>query len=82
MSKYLNITNGERNTKFPIYHTELWDYFKKQQQAIWTAEELDLSKDTFEVYYSFYYDIYKTHTTNMLYVNTFKNCSYSDFRWN
>jgi ribonucleoside-diphosphate reductase beta chain len=26
----------------------LWDYFKKQQQAIWTAEELDLSRDTFE----------------------------------
>jgi ribonucleotide reductase beta subunit family protein with ferritin-like domain/intein-encoded DNA endonuclease-like protein len=48
MSRYLNITNGERNTKFPIYHTELWDYFKKQQQAIWTAEELDLSRDTFE----------------------------------
>ena len=48
MSKYLNITNGERNSKFPIYHIELWDYFKKQQQAIWTTEELDLSKDTFE----------------------------------
>lgn len=48
MSKYLNISNGERDTKFPIYHTELWDFFKKQQQAIWTAEELDLSKDTFE----------------------------------
>lgn len=48
MSKYLNITNGERDTKFPIYHKELWDYFKKQQHAIWTAEEVDLSKDTFE----------------------------------
>ena len=48
MSKYLNITNGERDTKFPIYHKELWDYYKKQQHAIWTAEEVDLSKDTFE----------------------------------
>lgn len=48
MSKYLNITNGERDTKFPIYHKELWDYFKKQQHAIWTAEEVDLSKDTFD----------------------------------
>lgn len=48
MSKYLNITNGERDTKFPIYHKELWDYFKQQQRAIWTAEEVDLSKDTLE----------------------------------
>ena len=48
MSKYLNISNGERDTKFPIYHTKLWDYFKKQQASIWTAEEIDLSKDTFE----------------------------------
>ena len=48
MSKYLNINNGERNTKFPIYHNELWEFFKKQQQAIWTTEELDLSKDTFD----------------------------------
>lgn len=48
MSKYLNITNGERDTKFPIYHKDLWDYYKKQQHAIWTAEEIDLSKDTFE----------------------------------
>ena len=48
MSKYLNITNGERDTKFPIYHKELWAYFKQQQHAIWTAEEIDLSKDTLE----------------------------------
>ncbi len=48
MSKYLTINNGERDTKFPIYHKEIWDFYKKQQYAIWTAEELDLSSDTFE----------------------------------
>jgi ribonucleoside-diphosphate reductase beta chain len=48
MSKYLNIDNGNRDTKFPIIHTELWDFYKKQQHKIWTAEEIDLSKDTLE----------------------------------
>jgi len=48
MSKYLNIDNGNRDTKFPIIHGELWEFYKKQQSKIWTAEELDLSKDTLE----------------------------------
>jgi ribonucleoside-diphosphate reductase beta chain len=46
MSKYLNITNGNRDTKFPIQHQEIWDFFKKQQTNIWTAEEVDLGNDT------------------------------------
>jgi len=48
MSKYLNIDNGDRDTKFPIIHSELWAFYKKQQSKIWTADELDLSKDTLE----------------------------------
>jgi ribonucleoside-diphosphate reductase beta chain len=48
MSKYLKIDNGDRDTKFPIIHNELWQFYKKQQAKIWTAEELDLSKDTLE----------------------------------
>jgi ribonucleoside-diphosphate reductase beta chain len=48
MSKYLNITNGDRDTKFPIQHTELWDFFKKQQSKIWTAEEVSLGDDTLD----------------------------------
>lgn len=48
MSKYLKIDNGGRDTKFPIIHNELWEFYKKQQQKIWTAEELDLAKDTLE----------------------------------
>jgi ribonucleoside-diphosphate reductase beta chain len=48
MSKYLNIDNGERDTKFPIIHDDLWKFYKKQQHKIWTAEELDLSKDTLD----------------------------------
>ena len=48
MSKYLNIDNGNRDTKFPIQHKELWDFYKQQQHNIWTAEEIDLSKDTLD----------------------------------
>jgi len=28
---------------FPIQHNDLWDWYKKQQSCIWTAEEIDLS---------------------------------------
>jgi ribonucleotide reductase beta subunit family protein with ferritin-like domain len=48
MSKYLNIDNGNRDTKFPVLHDKLWKFYKKQQQKIWTAEELNLSNDTLE----------------------------------
>ncbi len=30
---------------FPIQHADLWDWYKKQQATIWTAEEVDLSQD-------------------------------------
>jgi ribonucleoside-diphosphate reductase beta chain len=48
MSKYLKINNGDRDTKFPIIHKELWDFYKKQQFKIWTAEEIELRNDTLE----------------------------------
>ena len=35
-----------RRTLFPIRHSKLWDIYKKHEAAIWTAEEIDLSKDT------------------------------------
>lgn len=30
---------------FPIKHHDLWDYYKKAEASIWTAEEIDLSQD-------------------------------------
>lgn len=30
---------------FPIIHEDLWDYYKKQQVAYWTAEEIDYVAD-------------------------------------
>lgn len=33
---------------FPIRQHELWDAFKKQEHAFWTAEELDFSEDIYD----------------------------------
>lgn len=30
---------------FPIEHSILWDFYKKQEHAFWTAEEIDLTGD-------------------------------------
>ena len=38
-----------RRTLFPIRHPELWKIYKKHEAAIWTAEEIDLSKDINEI---------------------------------
>ena len=35
-----------RRTLFPIKHPKLWEIYKKHEAAIWTAEEIDLGKDT------------------------------------
>jgi ribonucleoside-diphosphate reductase beta chain len=35
----------QRFTLFPIRHTDIWKCYKKQQASVWTAEEIDLSKD-------------------------------------
>ena len=38
--------NPDRFVLFPIVHEDLWDYYNIEKSAMWTAEELDLSKDT------------------------------------
>jgi ribonucleoside-diphosphate reductase beta chain len=37
--------NKNRFVIFPIQHHDLWDWYKKQEACIWTAEEIDLSQD-------------------------------------
>jgi len=37
--------NENRFVIFPIQHDDLWEWYKKQQASIWTAEEIDLSED-------------------------------------
>ena len=37
--------NDNRFVIFPIQHDDLWEWYKKQQACIWTAEEIDLSED-------------------------------------
>lgn len=35
----------DRFSIFPIKHKDLWDFYKNHCAALWTAEEIDLSKD-------------------------------------
>ncbi|SNY95196.1 ribonucleotide-diphosphate reductase subunit beta [Flagellimonas pacifica] len=37
--------NKDRFVIFPIQHHDLWDWYKKQEACIWTAEEIDLHQD-------------------------------------
>jgi ribonucleoside-diphosphate reductase beta chain len=37
--------NKDRFVIFPIQHHDLWDWYKKQEASIWTAEEIDLHQD-------------------------------------
>ncbi len=37
--------NKDRFVIFPIQHHDLWEWYKKQEACIWTAEEIDLSED-------------------------------------
>lgn len=37
--------NPNRFVIFPIQHHDIWEWYKKQQACIWTAEEIDLSQD-------------------------------------
>lgn len=39
------IPNDNRFVIFPIVHNDIWDFYKLQQAAIWTAEEVDLTND-------------------------------------
>ena len=37
--------NKNRFVIFPIQHHDIWEWYKKQQAMIWTAEEIDLEPD-------------------------------------
>ena len=40
--------NKDRFVIFPIQHHDLWDWYKKQEASIWTAEEIDLHQDVID----------------------------------
>ena len=40
--------NPQRFVLFPIKHPRMWEMYKKHEASFWTAEEIDLSKDTFD----------------------------------
>jgi len=40
--------NKNRFVIFPIEHQDLWDWYKKQEASIWTAEEIDLNQDVID----------------------------------
>ena len=44
-SEYLLNPENGRLTIYPIQNKLIWDTYKKQQAAYWTAEEIDFSKD-------------------------------------
>ena len=37
--------NKDRFVIFPIKHQDIWEWYKKQEACIWTAEEIDLHQD-------------------------------------
>ena len=37
--------NKNRFVIFPIQHSDIWDWYKKQEASFWTAEEIDLHQD-------------------------------------
>lgn len=42
----LLVENSRRFVLFPIKYHEIWQMYKKAEASFWTAEEIDLSKDT------------------------------------
>ena len=46
MTEYLLNPENNRLTTYPIMNHKIWESYKKQQAAFWTAEEIDFSKDT------------------------------------
>jgi ribonucleotide reductase beta subunit family protein with ferritin-like domain len=42
---FTNEDPPERSSIYPILNGDIWDFYKKQQNSIWTAEEIDLEKD-------------------------------------
>lgn len=43
--EYLTNPENNRLTIYPIENPQIWESYKKQQAAFWTAEEIDFSKD-------------------------------------
>ncbi len=37
--------NPNRFVLFPIVHNDIWQFYKKSEASIWTAEEIDLAQD-------------------------------------
>ena len=40
--------NKDRFVIFPIQHSDIWDWYKKQEASFWTAEEIDLEQDVID----------------------------------
>ena len=40
--------NKNRFVIFPIQHHDIWEWYKKQEASIWTAEEIDLQQDLYD----------------------------------
>jgi ribonucleotide reductase beta subunit family protein with ferritin-like domain len=53
--EYITDPKNNRLTIYPIKNPKLWEAYKQQQAAFWTAEEIDFSKD---------YDHFQRLTTN------------------
>ena len=45
MTEPILTENKDRFVLFPIQHTDIWEWYKKQQACFWTAEEIDLHQD-------------------------------------
>jgi ribonucleotide reductase beta subunit family protein with ferritin-like domain len=45
MIEFLTDKKHEKFSLFPIMHNDIWNEYKKQMRAIWTAEEIDFSND-------------------------------------
>ena len=41
----LDINQQNRHTLFPVYHTDLFDLYRKQVECFWDVVEIDMSKD-------------------------------------
>jgi ribonucleoside-diphosphate reductase beta chain len=45
MTEPILISNPDRFVIFPIAHQDLWQLYESQKDAMWTVQEIDLSKD-------------------------------------
>ena len=45
VNEYLLSDENDRLTVYPIKYPKIWEWYKKQEAAIWFVEEVDLSRD-------------------------------------